>query len=229
MSQYDPIATAYENLMGGNGDIPRRDLIDPLLINLLPKDENLTVLDVGCGNGYWTKILADKYKKIIAIDNSKKLLEIARNKRSSKNIKYKFEELEDEIKLPDNAFDLIFSNMVAHYIKNIDTFAKEMYKLIKKDGTMLVSITHPLFESKRDELLKSISKRTPYQTTTLNGLAKVMIYYEPLDKFKKHFTDIGFSLVLEKEAIITNNLIAKYARYAEYVGLPRAAIFIFKK
>ncbi|MDD2224709.1 MAG: class I SAM-dependent methyltransferase [Candidatus Shapirobacteria bacterium] len=229
MAQYDQIAKPYDELMGDTGDIPHTFLINPLMSSSLPKEKDLTVLDLGCGNGYWTKLLAKKYKKVVGIDNSQNLIKIAKNKRQLSNIEYKLVEIETDFPFANDSFDLIFSNMVIHYIKNLIKLTEELYRIIKPNGLIIFSFAHPIFESTKNQSLKSTKTRTPYKTSTLGGSAELTLQYEPLDLIIKKFLNSGFKLVQQKDAIIPADLAKKYPRYQDYIGLPRAAILIFKK
>ena len=229
MAQYDQIAKPYDELMGDTGDIPHTFLINPLMSSFLPQEKDLTVLDLGCGNGYWTKLLAKKYKKVVGIDNSQNLIQIAKNKRQLSNIEYKLVEIEADFPFNNDSFDLVFSNMVIHYIKNINKLAQELYRIIKPNGLIILSFAHPIFESSKNPSLKSIKIRTLYKTFTLGGSAELTLQYEPLDLIIKKFLDADFKLVQQKDAIIPTDLAEKYPRYKEYIGLPRAAILIFRK
>jgi len=229
MAQYDQIAKPYDELMGDSGDIPHSLLINPLMVSSLPKEQDLTVLDLGCGNGYWTKLLAEKYKKVVGIDNSQNLIQIAQSKRQLSNIEYKLVEIETDFPLINDYFDLVFSNMVIHYIKNINKLTQELYRIIKPNGLIILSFVHPIFESTKNPSLKFAKTRTPYKTSTLGGSAELTLQYEPLDSVIKNFLNSGFKLVQQKDAIITTVLAEKYPRYKEYIGLPRAAILVFRK
>lgn len=229
MAQYDSIAKVYDNLVGEKGDAPRRHIIDPLMFSLLPSNKNLTVLDAGCGNGYWTKLLSDRYTSVIGIDNSEKLLEIARNKNISANIEYKLMDLEQALPFSDESFDLVFSNMVVHYIQNINLFSKEMFRILKKDGLLLICLTHPIYESSKKPFLKSFQTRTLYKSLTLGDLAEVKLWYEPLNSVINHFKDVGFVLIQQKDGIITKESAQEYPKYKEYIGLPRVEALLLRK
>lgn len=229
MNQYDPIASIYENLMGDVGDLPNQYLLDPILLELLPPQANLSVLDVGCGSGRWTKILAQKYDMIIGIDNSSKMLQIAKDKRVKNNIIYQQSELEKPLSFAAKTFDLIFSNLVVHYVKNIHALAQELYRISKPGGILLVSTHHPAFYIARYPQLKKISTRTAFTAKSLKGRVFLERFYEPLISFLSHFTDAGFLLQTQKDTVITQDFIKLYPRYKKFVGLPRFIVLKFKK
>ena len=88
---------------------------------------------------------------------------------------------------------------------------------------------HPEYDSAKDPSLRDKQMRTKYTTETLNGKAKLEMFYEPLESFTAHFTNAGFKLVEQKNAVITPKFAEIYPRYADYVGLARFAVFVFEK
>ncbi|MFX1369906.1 MAG: class I SAM-dependent methyltransferase, partial [Promethearchaeota archaeon] len=57
------------------GDLNRIFIIDPALWSLLGDVRGLSVLDAGCGNGYLTRLLAEKGAKAVGVDYSKTFIE----------------------------------------------------------------------------------------------------------------------------------------------------------
>ncbi len=229
MNQYDLVAAQYEKLMGDVGDLPNSHLLNPLLTSLLPHDSHLHVLDVGCGNGRWTILLAKKYHTVIGIDKSEEMLEITRKKRHAANINYKQLDIEYDLPFAENSFDFIFSNMVMHYVKYIAKTAKELIRILKPNGELLFSTQHPLFTIARYTSLKDIHVRTEFKSKSLNGSAVLSRYHDPLDSFIAHFTNAGFILETQKDAIITEEFTKLYPSYANFIGLPRFVVLKFRK
>ncbi len=97
------------------------------------------IVDLGCGTGQVTKILADKIKfhKFQAIDFAAKLLAIAKTKLAA----YKIKILEaDYDALPANNFDLAFSNMSLQWSQDLLNTIKIINNLLDANGTLAFSI-----------------------------------------------------------------------------------------
>lgn len=229
MSQYNSFATYYESLMGDKGDLPNHHLLDTLTLPLLPKKSKLVVLDVGCGNGRWTKALSVKYRKIIGIDIAEGMLEIARNIRPGCNIIYKKMELGKKLFFESSSFDFIFSNMVMHYIADVDNAAGELYRVLKPGGSLLFTTQNETFDLLRYDFLRGIDKRIEFKTKSLKGKVTLKRYFEPNARFIKHFTDAGLILKNQLEPIITKDFVKIYPKYKKYVGKPRFLILNFYK
>jgi len=84
-----------------------------------------TILDVGCGNGVITNILAE-YFDVTAVDRSKKALTYVKTK--------KVEASADDIPLKDKSFDMVFSSeMLEHLDDNtLEGTIRELKRLSKK-------------------------------------------------------------------------------------------------
>ena len=104
------------------------------LIKKLSLEKNVKILDLGCGTGYLSSLLADSVRPgvtVIAIDPNKSRLELAQKQYSRPNLV--FIEAND-ITLPEDQYDLVFSNYVLHWIENKAAVLKKMYQNLKPGG-----------------------------------------------------------------------------------------------
>jgi ubiquinone/menaquinone biosynthesis C-methylase UbiE len=94
----------------------------------------MTVLELGCGTGYFTRELACSGANIIAIDVSRELLEIARTNSSAPNVRY---EIQNACALtgPDATFDSVVGSSILHHLE-IEEALREVYRVLKPDGTI---------------------------------------------------------------------------------------------
>jgi SAM-dependent methyltransferase len=99
----------------------------------------MSVLEVGCGTGYFTQELARSGADVIAIDVSPELLEIAKANCSAPNVRY---EIQNACKLsyPDAVFDSVVGSSVLHHLE-IEAALHEIYRVLKPGGS--VHFTEP--------------------------------------------------------------------------------------
>jgi ubiquinone/menaquinone biosynthesis C-methylase UbiE len=138
IKNYDDIARPYHNHIEDKSNFLTKYVEEPGTLKKLSSLnlKNKYVLDLGCGSGRYTMVLKEVGAKVVGIDPSEKLLEIAR-----KNIKgVKFIKASSE-KLPfsDNEFDLVVAGMVLHYVKKINTTFKEISRILKTGGIFVFS------------------------------------------------------------------------------------------
>lgn len=48
---------------------------------------------------------------------------------------------------PENTYDFVISNLVLHYIADLDFIFKSVFRTLKMDGIFLFNIEHPVFTS----------------------------------------------------------------------------------
>ena len=95
---------------------------------------NVKILDLGCGAGYLSSLLADSVgpgATVVAIDPNKSRLEFAQKQYSRPNLL--FIEAND-VSLPEDQYDLVFSNYVLHWIENKATVLKKVHQNLKPGG-----------------------------------------------------------------------------------------------
>ena len=94
----------------------------------------MTVLELGCGTGYFTQELARSGADVVAIDVSPELLEIARSNCSAPNIRYQIENAY-ALSYPEAVFDSVVGSSVLHHLE-IAAALRNIYRVLKPGGTI---------------------------------------------------------------------------------------------
>ncbi|MBO3443933.1 class I SAM-dependent methyltransferase [Clostridium sp. CCUG 7971] len=120
------------------------DLIEqPAMKKLLPDLDGKKVLDLGCGNGNnCVDFIRRGAKKVIGVDSSLNMLDVAMIKNSHPDIQYTKMDI-NEISSINEKFDLVYSSLVFHYIKDYKILISNIRKLLKPQGILLYSQEHP--------------------------------------------------------------------------------------
>jgi 2-polyprenyl-3-methyl-5-hydroxy-6-metoxy-1,4-benzoquinol methylase len=99
-------ATAHD------GDFAKRHLINPVLLRMLGDVGGLRVLDAGCGNGYMSRMLAQRGAQVVGVEPGQSLFDFAveREAEQPRGIRYVRADL---CAMPDlGAFDAVVASMV---------------------------------------------------------------------------------------------------------------------
>ena len=109
--------------------------------------EDATVVDVGTGTGFVAAGLAPRVKRVIGIDNSPAMLEVARGNLDILGIA-NVELVQGEVTnlpLADGSMEAAFANMVLHHAENPACMLQEMVRVVKPGGTVAVTdeVEHP--------------------------------------------------------------------------------------
>ena len=106
-----------------------------IMIEKLRPEKGIKVLDLGCGTGYLTNILAERVGPtgtVIGVDPDKERLRVATEKYGGcDNIIFR-EESSDNFS--GDQYDLVISNYVLHWIKNKEAAFSNAYRSLKVGG-----------------------------------------------------------------------------------------------
>lgn len=110
---------------------------------------NAKVIDIGCGTGYGSAVLGEKYEAT-AIDNSNEAIEYA-NKHYSKKAKFL---TANATKLPfrDSSFDAACSFETIEHIKEVKKFLKEVVRVLRPSGKFILSTPNRIIHSPGGEI-----------------------------------------------------------------------------
>tara|TARA_Y100000310_G_scaffold6386_1_gene7210 strand:- start:1474 stop:2151 length:678 start_codon:yes stop_codon:yes gene_type:complete len=120
---------------------PSIDLEESKVIKLMNVKKGDYVLDVGCGTGRYTKIFTQQAAKVVGIDFSRNMLKVAKHR--VKKAEFKQTDITKKLPFPDKTFDKIVCSLVISHIQNISPVLKEMKRVLKDDGFIVLTTLHP--------------------------------------------------------------------------------------
>jgi len=136
------------------------------LVNLLDIKKSDKVLDLGCGHGQTLIYIARKLAengKVIGVDNDENLLAVAERVLKDEIMEGKIELTKSDISnnLPffNNSYNKIVCHNVIECIPNKNLFIDECYRILKKNGILIISHTDfdtQIFNSSYPELSRSL-------------------------------------------------------------------------
>ena len=97
--------------------------------------------DLGCGTGFVSLAVANEASIVFSIDNSINMLKelsASASKKDYKNI-YPIKSSLDNLAIFDESLNVVFINMALHHIKDAKKAIAEMYRVLKKDGVVVIS------------------------------------------------------------------------------------------
>lgn len=94
-------------------------------------------LDLGCGTGVQTAVLAERFDEVLAVDLSGPMVEFARRRRSAAGVRYEQRDLRDVTPDADGRFDLVFSAYTLHHVE-LDSALHRIRSLVRPGGQVLL-------------------------------------------------------------------------------------------
>lgn len=143
-TSWGKVAKWYDDLLESGGNTYQKELILPNLFRLMEIKKGEKILDLACGQGFFTREFAKAGAESLGVDVSGELIEIAR-KNSPENIKYSVLSADNLASILDESIDKI---VIILAIQNIDNFIdtiSECSRTLKKGGKLYMVLNHPAF------------------------------------------------------------------------------------
>lgn len=179
------------------------------MIKNLNLQESSTILDAGCGPGDLLLALDTPFSTLQGIDIAEEMVNIA-NQKSKKNqknyIKFECGDIEN-LRFENSSFDLIICSGVIEYLKDDIIWMKEIKRVLKPEGYLIVNVTNKYsvrkWTSGLVDKLKSVKLFLNWMNfIKVKILHKGKIHYFPFkprlhspSKFDKYLFDNGFKKI----------------------------------
>jgi len=163
------------------------------LITLLPR---LTVADLGAGEGTLSQLLAKNARKVIAIDNSPKMVEFGSKlakKHGFKNLEYRLGDIEDP-PIAKNSVDLAILSQALHHAIHPQRAITAAHRILKRGGRLVIlDLLSHRFERARElyaDHWLGFSEVQLHQFLEKNGFREIEVSVVAREKQSPHFQTV---------------------------------------
>jgi SAM-dependent methyltransferase len=117
----------------------------PTLRDMLPDPGGRSVVDLGCGFGWFCRWAREQgAARVLGLDVSENMLARARADTTDAAITYERADLET-VRLPPASFDLAYSSLTLHYVRNLEGLLATVREALASDGCFVFSVEHPIY------------------------------------------------------------------------------------
>ena len=213
----------------------------PNTFALLGRVAGKRVLDVGCGEGGYTRRLAREGADVTGVDGSARLIEVARRRAEKENlsIAYEVRNANSLFGLGEGGFDVVLAAMSLMDVEDYTGAVAEIHRVLRKGGELLMSITHPCFTGRGSRWWRDPNGEIDHYAVDnyMNSEAweefitdrftdPVLFRHMPLEGFISPLLESDFRLALFKEPTPTPEQIVESGRLGR---LNRIPLFLFMK
>jgi SAM-dependent methyltransferase len=154
-------AEAWTVLVRKGYDVYRDRLNTPAFLEMLPDVRGLRGLDIGCGEGHNTRLVAQRGAAMTALDVSEVSVGHAREAERDVPLGITFVVASAvELPFPDEAFDFATGFMSFDTIPETDRVLAETHRVLRPGGFLQFSICHPCFDPPHRRNLRGADGRT---------------------------------------------------------------------
>jgi 2-polyprenyl-3-methyl-5-hydroxy-6-metoxy-1,4-benzoquinol methylase len=117
----------------------------PALDDLLPDLRGARVVDLGCGDGWLSRLAAERgASSVTGIDPSERMLALARARTTDERIVYRHAFAEDA-EVAVGSADSVLSILALHYVADLATTVRRIASWLVPGGTLMAVLEHPNF------------------------------------------------------------------------------------
>lgn len=161
----------------------------PATRDLIGHVAGLDVLDVACGAGALLEDLTASEARVVGSDASQPMLDLARH-RLGPDTPLHLQDCSEPFPWADDAsFDLVVMALAYHYLNDHASFLREMHRVLRDDGSFVISTHHPTDDLRR---LGGSYFDTELNTDIWGTGDPVVSWRMPLTAMTEQFRDAGF-------------------------------------
>ncbi len=150
--RWNRVADFWNERMGDDGNVFHRALVGPSQERLLDLKRDELVVEVACGNGQFTRRMADLGARVIASDGASRMVDNARARsvEYADQIEFSVIDVTDTnalTSLGERRFDAAVCTMALFDIADIEPLVKSLSRMLKVGGRFVFTVLHPCFNS----------------------------------------------------------------------------------
>jgi ArsR family transcriptional regulator len=137
----DKMRSFFDSVAGrlGRNYVPGRSWkgVAEALLRLMPP---MAIADLGSGEGAFALLLAQRAKRVIAVDTSAKMIEVAREqalRHGVENVEYRLGDME-EVPIDDGSVDLVFFSQSLHHALHPERAVEEASRILVPGGRVVI-------------------------------------------------------------------------------------------
>ena len=206
-TSWNDVSNWYDTLLQ-NEDTYQTQVILPNIKRLAGIKKGTKVLDLACGQGFFSQTFVLEGGEVVGVDLSTKLIETA--KKNIPNAKFFASPAHKLPMVPDNSLDVVTIILAIQNIENVSEVFKEVSKKLKKGGKLLLVLNHPAFrnpgasswgfdekEKKQYRRIDSYMTESKREIDMHPGAQKKTLtvsFHRPLQVYFKTLTNAGFMI-----------------------------------
>jgi 2-polyprenyl-3-methyl-5-hydroxy-6-metoxy-1,4-benzoquinol methylase len=214
----------------------------PRMLAMLGDLAGQQILDLGCGEGGYSREMARRGAAVTGVDGSPRLIDVARERTRGLRVTYICANASALDRLRDGAFDRVVAPMSLMDVEDYDGAVREAFRVVRPDGELLMSITHPCFTMRGAAWMRDAAGRPEVFTVdryferaawpdhvTQKFRAPVIRRHRTLEDYMAGAIGAGFVLLEFHEAEPTEEELRMSSRFAKIARIPYFLFLLWAK
>lgn len=210
-TSWGKVANWYDDYLESGEDTYQSRLILPNLLRLLSIKHGDKILDLACGQGFFSRGFAKLGAEVTGADISSELIEMARNRsKDIKGLNFKVAPADKLDFFSDNFFDKAAIVLALENIENVKRVFNECFRVLKRNGKFFMVLIHPAFrvpgksfwgwdeekkiQYRRIDKYMSESRQEIKMKPGADSKVTTVSFHRPLQFYFKLLEKVGFSV-----------------------------------
>lgn len=142
LTSWGKVANWYNNLIEKDENSYQRKLILPNIIRLVEAKKGEVIVDLACGQGFFAREVAKLGTKVIGVDISSELINIA---KQDKTVEYHISSADKLDFLQNESVDKVIIILSLQNMEHASEVIKEVARVLKPRGKLFMVLNHPAF------------------------------------------------------------------------------------
>jgi ubiquinone/menaquinone biosynthesis C-methylase UbiE len=177
-------------------------ILSVIITALKTNQMNETVLDAGCGTGYYAFKLSENGFFVTGVDFASGMIKVAKQKYSNERINYKISDLSKRLPFDNHCFNHAISISSLQAVPDPIFMLKELSRVVKKDGNIVL-----VHFGKPDIHKESITRQVQSQIAYIerpNFIERSLLYLKSISErngFSTYWTIDELKLMIEQSQL----------------------------
>ena len=217
----------------------RSGFLDTWMLDALGDVSGKSVIDIGCGEGRFCRLLSGLGAAVTGVDLTEALIERARSV-GSKRETYLVGDAETLEGVSDESFDLAVSYIVLVDLLDYRRSIREAYRVLRPGGKFVVCNVHPMRTASKSIVgwirdssgklfypLDNYAEEGPREFKWWGG--PFINMHRTISSYVSAFLDVGFVLEALQEPIPSDEQLVENPKFDDELRVPNFIIYVLKK
>lgn len=191
-TSWGAVASWYDELLEESTDSYQKQVLLPNLLRIIDPKKGIKIIDIACGQGYFSRALAQSGAMVIGCDISKELIDVAK-KNSTKDIEYFVSSADNLPFMNGESCQVDFAILILSLqnIENLQGTISECYRILKQNGKLIIVLNHPAFRIPKNS---SWQWEEGSKTEEIIGAKKAKITDKQYRRIDSYMSDQSFKI-----------------------------------